>query len=647
MAARFGATVEEFEWPTPDPDVLRLRRKPPLFPISVLGREWGDWVRETGKAAAAPVDYVVAPLLAGTSTLIGNARWPQAWPGWCEPPHLWDGAVGESGDGKSPGADPVTRDVLPIIEQRMRGDFDNRFFEWSVAHDIAKAETDVWHAKVREAKKNSQPIPDRPPLFDQDEPYPPTLRFNDMTVENVCLVLATVAPKGILIVRDEMVGWVTGMSVYNASGRPFWVEAYGGRPYRTGRNKNKKPVDVPRLVVAFYGGVQPDKISELMKGPDDGLLSRILWFWPDPVEFDVSAVTPNGPWAIEAFDRLRMLEMTAAPVPEPIRVPLNSKARELMVKFARDMQKAKKNAGGLLKSAYGKARGLALRLSLVLEFLWWCGRDGADAPPTTISVDAFTTATKLLTEYFLPMAELVFGDAAVLPVERNTATLARWIIKSGAKEVHLRTMQRKVRLPDLRVAEDIRAACEALVDADWLVPPPPGSNQGRARVAYKVNPRVHEIGMPDDRDTAPTDAAGPADTAEQPMPVAAEPQDEAPSPSAKPKTVLKRPVPKPKIDLERDAPAATSKIILKRPGADPPLEQSEDAPIEVEGVEAERAAAVPNGDTNAPTAKPLLSALEQAIVEYDQAFPGLSIATIAKSFGQPKADVAALLGREE
>jgi hypothetical protein len=45
------------------------------------------------------------------SALIGHSRWAQATPGWVEPPHLWLGVVGDSGNGKSPGADCLMRDV--------------------------------------------------------------------------------------------------------------------------------------------------------------------------------------------------------------------------------------------------------------------------------------------------------------------------------------------------------------------------------------------------------------------------------------------------------------------------------------------------------------------------------------------------------
>jgi hypothetical protein len=38
--------------------------------------------------------YVLAPLLAASSALIGHARWAhQAWKAWKEPPHLWCAAV--------------------------------------------------------------------------------------------------------------------------------------------------------------------------------------------------------------------------------------------------------------------------------------------------------------------------------------------------------------------------------------------------------------------------------------------------------------------------------------------------------------------------------------------------------------------------
>jgi hypothetical protein len=100
-------------WPEPDLGVLRLhRRSPPALPLDVFGPFWGSWIRAAAEAAACPVDYVAAPLLASISVLIGHARWAQATLGWAEPPRLWVGAVDDSGDGKSPSADCLFRDAF-------------------------------------------------------------------------------------------------------------------------------------------------------------------------------------------------------------------------------------------------------------------------------------------------------------------------------------------------------------------------------------------------------------------------------------------------------------------------------------------------------------------------------------------------------
>jgi hypothetical protein len=151
-------------------------------------------------------------------------------------------------------------------------------------------------------------------------------------------------------------------------------------------------------------------------------------------------------------------------------------------------------AAGLLRSAMGTARGLVLRLWLVLEFLYWRGEDGYAPPPELIRKDTLLDAAKLVAEYIMPMAERTYGDAAYTVVDRNTATLARWIAKGRPTEVHVRQLQRNVRLPGLNTAEAIHDACNALVEAGWLEQPPrAGGQQGRAREAYPVSPRLKEV----------------------------------------------------------------------------------------------------------------------------------------------------------
>jgi hypothetical protein len=360
-----------------------------------------------------------------------------------------------------------------------------------VSIELAKAADARRQNGLRDAEECGSSAPLSTLLNAPFEPQAPRLRQNDVTIEKVAELLASAAPKGLLIVRDELAGWIAGMNAYHSGGRAFWIEAYGGRPYRVERKTYPHPFIVPRLAVAVYGGTQPDKLARLMREGDDGLLARMLWVWPEPVPFRLGHQAPRAEWAIRALDRLRELDLHPGNPPMPIMVPLTVEGRGLIEAFAEKMQDRQNGASGLLRAGFGKARGQALRLALVLEMLWWCGEDGASPPPIRISPRAFSTAALLIDAYFMAMAEGVYGNFAATTQDRNAAVLARWILSTRPKEMHIRHLQRKVRLPGLRTAEQIRDAAEVLVTAGWLWSPTPNARFGpRARLTYRVNPRL-------------------------------------------------------------------------------------------------------------------------------------------------------------
>jgi len=217
--------------------------------------------------------------------------------------------------------------------------------------------------------------------------------------------------------------------------------------------------------------------------------------------FRLGHQAPQAAWAIRALDRLRELDLLPGNPPSPITVPLTGEGQQLIESFARAMQYCPQGAGPFLRSALGKARGQALRLALVLELLWWSGRDGASPPPTRITPRAVTAAAGLIGDYFLPMAELVYGDRAATQRERDAAELARWILKTGAAEVHIRHLQRHVRLPGFRNAAQMRAAAEMLVASGWLLPPARSTRFGpRQRISYPVSPRLWSPKVKNDPD---------------------------------------------------------------------------------------------------------------------------------------------------
>ncbi len=129
----------------PPPPVLpemgflsRTRLPAPPLPLDMFGPWWSRWIERTAAGANAPPDYVAAPLLAAASALIGNARWVRAWHGWAEPPALWCASVGNPSSGKSPGAAPVMREVLGMVEAHMARGYPDESAAWNEAAKVAE-----------------------------------------------------------------------------------------------------------------------------------------------------------------------------------------------------------------------------------------------------------------------------------------------------------------------------------------------------------------------------------------------------------------------------------------------------------------------------------------------------------------------------
>jgi hypothetical protein len=388
LRAADEASSRAVEWREPDMAVIHHnRRTPPELPLDVFGPFWAGWIADAAEAASCPPDYCAGPVLAAASMLVGNARWVSPWRGWKEPPVLWIGAVGDPSSGKSPGADP-TLDILRSIETVLAADFEATHREWATARESAKCQRSQWERDVKDAAKAAKPAPILPPTaVEPPEPVRPRLMVADATPEAMGRLLAA-HDKGLLFFRDELAGWYCGFGRYSGSGadRAFWTEAYGGRQFTIDRMKHPLPVIIPRLSVGVLGGVQPDRLAELLQGPDDGLVARFLWLWPDKVPPRRPTRCADVDAALAAFRRLAELPLVPGhgdERPRPFICPLEDDAAELFDEWRREHAAAE--VSGMLASAFGKAPGHVIRLALVLEHLWWAGKVGYAAPPSRIS----------------------------------------------------------------------------------------------------------------------------------------------------------------------------------------------------------------------------------------------------------------------
>lgn len=498
VKALFEAAPEFDPWGDPDIGAARQnRRAPPPLPLETFGPALAEWIGAAAEGAGCPVDYVAGPLLASAAALIGNSRTVSPWEGWKEPSILWIGISGDPSSNKSPGADPVL-DVARRLEADLAADFDATHREWMTTRESARCAKEAWVKEVQDAVKIGTPAPIMPPnAVEPVEPVRGRIIASDATPEKLGELLAA-HERGIMYYRDELAGWFGGFGRYSGGSggdRAFWLEAYGGRPYVIDRVKHSNPITIPRLSVSVLGGVQPDRLADLLDGPDDGLQARFLWFWPEKVPPRRPTRRADPEVLHDAFRRLGELPLVTDDdgKTHPYLCPLEEDAADLFDQWRQDHAKAE--VSGALASAYGKAPGHVLRLALVLAHLWWATDPAPNLPPSRIDRKAVIAAIALMEEYFKPMAERVFGDAALPEGDRLAAVLARWILKERPDVVNARDIRRKVRLPGLKEAEKVKLALSVLVEADWLKPDPKraADNAGRQKEDYAVNPKVWKV----------------------------------------------------------------------------------------------------------------------------------------------------------
>lgn len=482
-------------WPDIDMSMLGSgRRAAQPFPVKLLGPFWSAWVQQTAANVSAPDDYVAAGLIASAAALLGNVRWPAAGADWKEPPILWMAVVGNPSSGKSPAID-ASYDLLQYAEELLSAGFEQDKRDYELKRQIARASRDLWEKEVADARKENLPPPPMPDDAEElDEPLRPRVRVADATTESLG-VLAAGLPRGLLLVRDELSGWFGAFDRYGGGGsdRAFSLESYGGRSYVIDRRRSPEPIHIPHLSIGIVGGIQPDKLTGVLDTPDDGLVGRFLWLWPDALPtFRLSRERANNSSAQVAFGRLSALSMNVdeSGRSQPRSVPLSDAAERALEAFAQEMHVRAENASGPLAGAIGKARGHCLRLSAVLEFLTWAAST-EQQEPSCISEGSVNSAAGLIDGYFLPMAQRAFGDAAIPKVDRRAMTLARHLKAEGLHRFNARDLRRTIG-GELREPANMESACEALIEAGFIRQAfsRAGGTAGKLAKNYIVNPSI-------------------------------------------------------------------------------------------------------------------------------------------------------------
>lgn len=481
-------------WPDPEARYLRPELPdPPALPLlEVFGTIWGPWIANAAEAKAAPPDYVAAALLTVAGALIGNTRWASPWAGWAEPPILWAMTIGTPSMNKSPGFDAVLG-PLKKLEREARKQSERALSEFRERDEVAKLAVATWKEAAKAAIKEGKEPPAKPSQADPGpEPVRPRYALTDTTVEKLGVILAS-QPRGALVFRDELAGWLQGMTRYSGGGsdRPFWLEAYGGRGFSVER-LGRDPVYIDFLSVGVLGGIQPDRLKSLLfKTDDDGLLARFLPVWPLPAPIKRPTAGGDDAFVSAALERLLALQMPLGEEgsPRPWYVPFSDDAANLFQEYREAVRSWETGAEGLLLSFIGKLPGIALRVSLILAFLDYAATGGK--PPQDIALNVFGRAAHFVEAYALPMARRAYADASIPKPERAARRLVSIIMERRLERFTSREILQLER-EGLRNKADLDPALILLEEANIIrgIKAQPGPKGGAPTRAFIANPRL-------------------------------------------------------------------------------------------------------------------------------------------------------------
>jgi hypothetical protein len=355
------------------------------YPVKCLPEPIRTYVRKSAAAIGIDPSYVSTALLATLAGTIGNSRLILLKRGWVEPAVIWCVLVGDSGTMKSPAIDAATKHVrqrqataIEIYRQATE--------QYERDLDQYKADLEHWR---HGGKKKGEPPPE-----ELVKPICERFTCSDVTVEGLAVLLAD-AWRGLLLVRDELAGWVGGFDQYKNGGRgsdvAHWLSIFGARDLLVDRKgTDRRTIFVRRAAVSLVGGIQPETLVRVLgqKHFENGLAARLLLAMPprQPKQWSETEIDESLDQRIgKLFDRLYAMEPArdADDQPEPVVLGLSSSGKAEWVKFYNEHAERQADATGEQAAALSKIEGAAARLALVLH----CVRQAAGDRTVTDQID--------------------------------------------------------------------------------------------------------------------------------------------------------------------------------------------------------------------------------------------------------------------
>jgi len=461
IAASIGKKAPGQSLSGPGSEPLHLVPAVP-FPVDALPQPVAGFVDGASRAIGCDPSYVALPLLVGLASAIGNTRRIHLKDNWNEPAILWGAIVGDSGTLKSPALETVLRPIYQRQQAAMK-----QYAEAMKAYEVQRMQYEKDLAEWKRPKAEGGP-PVKP-----EEPVADRCWCDDTTIEALAVLLLQ-NPRGLLLKRDELAGWLGSFDRYSqgkGADAAKWLEMFGGRPVMVDRKSGQsKMIYVQRAAVSVVGGIQPETLRRALgvEHRENGLAARLLLACPPRqakrwTEDDVSQEIESQMRAL--FDRLYSLQLVTYDKGDagPLDLPLTAQAKTAWVNFYNDHAKEQEELTGDLAAAWSKLEGYAARLGLIVHLVRWAAEDPTLDNPNMIDERSIEAGVRL-SQWFGHEANRVYAILGENDEQHDQRRLIELIQRKGGS-VTVRDLMRSKRM--FQTAEATERALDALVEAGY------------------------------------------------------------------------------------------------------------------------------------------------------------------------------------
>src|SRR5215217_6736448 len=270
----------------------------PAFDHRMLPDAFQDWVEDASRRMQVPPDFVAVPLMVAFSIVVGRKVGirPKRYDDWTVVANLWGAIVGSPGLLKSPALKEALARMNVLIA-RAEEQYEEALKEYESELLIHQSEYEWFTAeKKKQAKKGDkaalqQFMEENRPDVEPEAPTKRRYRTSDTTTEKLGDLLNG-NPNGLMVFRDELVGFLRSLDKYGREGdRQFYLEGWNGDQGYDIDRIGRGSLTVKALCLALLGGIQPGPLSRYVHDAgsgltdDDGLLQRFqMLVWPDHSE---------------------------------------------------------------------------------------------------------------------------------------------------------------------------------------------------------------------------------------------------------------------------------------------------------------------------------------------------------------------------